>query len=51
MLPELQHNLKLVVDLAESDITKLDGKIRSEKDTLEIFRREKVRLSKQAAAR
>ena len=50
MLPELQHNLKLVVDLAESDITKLDGKIRSEKDTLEILRREKVRLSKQAAA-
>ena len=49
MLPELQHNLKLVVDLAESDITKFDGKIRSEKDTLEILRREKVRLSKQAA--
>ena len=50
MLPELQHNLKLVVDLAESDISKLDGKIRSEKDTLEILRREKVRLSKSAAA-
>ena len=48
LLPELQHNLKLVVDLAESDITKLDGKIRSEKDTLEILRREKVRLNKQA---
>ena len=50
MLPELQHNLKLIVDLAESDITKLDGKIRTEKDTLEILRREKVRLSKQAEA-
>ena len=50
MLPELQHNLKLIVDLAENDITKLDGKIRSEKDTLEILRREKMRLSKQATA-
>ena len=50
MLPELQHNLKLVVDLAESDITKLDGKIRSEKDTQEILRREKIRLSKVAEA-
>jgi len=48
MLPELQHNLKLIVDLAESDISKLDVKIRSEKDTLEILRREKARLSKQA---
>ena len=50
MLPELQHNLKLIVDLAENDISKLDGKIRSEKDTLEILRREKTRLSKQATA-
>eukprot|EP00899_Mesostigma_viride_P003224 jgi/Mesvir1/12902/Mv05927-RA.1 len=32
-MPELQHNLRLAVDLAEADIAALDRKIRLEKDT------------------
>lgn len=32
-MPELQHNLRLLVDLAEADISRLDGKLRHEKDT------------------
>jgi len=42
-MPELQHNLRLVVDLAEAEIARLDGKLRQEKDTAVILGREQTR--------
>ena len=42
--PELQHNLRLVVDLAEAEIQTADAKIRHEKDTRELLERERARL-------
>ena len=44
-MPELRHNMKLLVELAESDIQLLDGRLRQERDTKVILEREKERLS------
>ena len=44
-MPELQHNLRLVVDLAEAEIQSLDRKLRTERDTRSILAREAARLS------
>ena len=49
--PELQHNLRLIVDLAEAEIQTTDAKIRHERDTRELLRRERSRLAEEAAAR
>ncbi|KAK9819736.1 hypothetical protein WJX72_001760 [[Myrmecia] bisecta] len=49
-MPELQHNLRLLVDLAEADIQRIDGKLRHEKDTAVILGREQARLEQEAAA-
>lgn len=33
-MPELQHNIRLLVDMAEADIQKLDARVRHQKDTV-----------------
>ena len=42
--PELQHNLKLLVDLAEADIRALDGRLGHERDTAVLLAEEEARL-------
>ena len=39
-MPELQHNLQLLVDLCESGIQKLDSQLRHEEDTRVLLERE-----------
>ncbi|KAI7842892.1 hypothetical protein COHA_003404 [Chlorella ohadii] len=47
-MPELQHNMRLLVDLAENDIQRLDARIRQEKDTAVILGKEQERLKEEA---
>ncbi|EFN58159.1 hypothetical protein CHLNCDRAFT_50559 [Chlorella variabilis] len=47
-MPELQHNMRLLVDLAENDIQRLDAKMRHEKDTAVILGKEQERLEEEA---
>jgi tuftelin-interacting protein 11 len=42
--PELQHNLKLLVDLAEADIRTFDAKMAHERDTAVLLAEEETRL-------
>ncbi|KAK9812190.1 hypothetical protein WJX73_003418 [Symbiochloris irregularis] len=48
-MPELQHNMRLLVDLVEADIRRLDGKLRHEKDTAVILGRDQERLTEEFA--
>ncbi len=50
-MPELQHNLQLLVDLAESNIRTLDNKLRHEQDSATLLAREKKRLEDEVRAR
>lgn len=47
-MPELQHNLRLIVDLAEADISVCDRKLRHEKDNVILLEKERVRLEADA---
>ena len=42
-MPELQHNLRLLVDLAEADIRKIDARLRHAQDTAVLLGREQAR--------
>ena len=44
-MPELQHNLRLLVDLAEADIRKVDGRLRHAQDTAVLLGREQARAA------
>lgn len=46
--PELQHNLKLLVEITEGDIQRLDGKVRLEQEKAEMLQQQEKELTAEA---
>lgn len=46
--PELQHNLKLLVEITEGDIQRLDGKVRLEQEKAEMLQQQEQQLTAEA---
>ena len=44
-MPELQHNMRLLVDMTEVEIRKIDGRIRHSRDTQKLLQKENIRLT------
>ena len=42
-MPELQHNLKMLVDMAAADIRSIDDKLRHVQDSAVLLGRDQVR--------
>ena len=49
-MPELQHNMRLLVDMTEAEIRKVDARVRHTKDSQELLSREERRLQEELHA-